>query len=154
MAYCTYVLCSILRLRTTSEGQLNRMDYSLLVGNLLSRGDTPPLIQLHLPSSKPPNPPAPPLPQPSNSLNRQPPLSQSHFPQPPNPPTTHHPPLLPDPPSHPPAHTTQFTEPGYVYLKLGSGAGHLKNGGSYVTLMDPNTHDLTIIIETVVSVDV
>ena len=48
------------------------------------------------------------------------------------------------------AHTTQFTEPGYRYLKIGSGAGHLADGGSYVTLIDPNTKDFTIVIETMV----
>ena len=48
------------------------------------------------------------------------------------------------------AHTTQFSEVGYNYLKVGSGAGHLENGGSYVTLMDPSTKDFTIVIETMV----
>lgn len=50
----------------------------------------------------------------------------------------------------PTAHTTQFSEIGYMYLKAGSGAGHLASGGSYVTLMDTITKDFTIIIETMV----
>ena len=48
------------------------------------------------------------------------------------------------------AHITQFTEIGYMYLKTGSGVGHLAAGGSYVTLIDPETKDFTIIIETMV----
>ena len=48
------------------------------------------------------------------------------------------------------AHTTQFTKPGDVYLLVDSGSGHLNNGGSYVSIMDPDTKDLTIIIETMV----
>lgn len=48
------------------------------------------------------------------------------------------------------AHTTQFTKPGDVYLLVGSGSGHLNSGGSYVSIMDPDTKDLTIIIETMV----
>ena len=54
--------------------------------------------------------------------------------------------------SHTLAHTTQFSEIGYVYLKAGSGAGHLASGGSYVTLMDTKTNNFTIIIETMVCV--
>ena len=50
----------------------------------------------------------------------------------------------------PSAHTTQFTKPGYHYLPHGSGAGHLMNGGSYVTFIDPDTKDFTIVIETMV----
>eukprot|EP00118_Oscarella_pearsei_P013831 m.114461 g.114461 ORF g.114461 m.114461 type:complete len:801 (+) comp37503_c0_seq6:569-2971(+) len=46
------------------------------------------------------------------------------------------------------AHTTQFTEPGWMYLKVGSGAGHLDKGGSYVTLLSPDKKDATIVIET------
>ncbi|KAL5460123.1 hypothetical protein EMCRGX_G033550 [Ephydatia muelleri] len=46
------------------------------------------------------------------------------------------------------AHTTQFTEPGYNYLKIGSGAGHLVSGGSYVTFISPDSKDFTIVIET------
>ena len=48
------------------------------------------------------------------------------------------------------AHTTQFTKPGYHYLPQGSGAGHLMGGGSYVTFIDPDTKDFTIVIETMV----
>ncbi len=37
------------------------------------------------------------------------------------------------------AHTTQFTEPGWRYLTVGSGgAGMLDGGGSYVTLVSPS----------------
>lgn len=32
----------------------------------------------------------------------------------------------------------------------GLGSGHLAKGGSYVSIMDPETKDLTIIIETMV----
>lgn len=42
------------------------------------------------------------------------------------------------------AHTTQFTQPGWKYLKT---VGHLKSGGSYVALSD-GKGSLTIIIET------
>ena len=49
------------------------------------------------------------------------------------------------------AHTTQFTSPGWNYLKHGSGVGHLNHGGSYVTFFDANTQDFTIVIETMVS---
>ncbi|XP_072130612.1 galactocerebrosidase isoform X1 [Mobula birostris] len=42
------------------------------------------------------------------------------------------------------AHTTQFTQPGWHYLKT---AGHLEKGGSYVALTD-GKGNLTIIIET------
>ena len=52
------------------------------------------------------------------------------------------------------AHTTQFTKPGDYYLPTGSGAGHLDQGGSYVSFMDPNTKDITIVIETMVSTHV
>ena len=48
------------------------------------------------------------------------------------------------------AHTTQFTKPGDVYLLNGYGSGLLQYGGSYVSIMDPQTKDLTIIIETMV----
>ncbi|XP_033098878.1 galactocerebrosidase-like [Anneissia japonica] len=44
------------------------------------------------------------------------------------------------------AHTTQFTQPGWYYLKYGSGAGHLDKGGSYVTIV--NGTQLTMIVET------
>ncbi|XP_053553556.1 galactocerebrosidase isoform X1 [Bombina bombina] len=42
------------------------------------------------------------------------------------------------------AHTTQFTQPGWVYLRT---VGHLEKGGSYVALTD-RQGNLTIIIET------
>ncbi|XP_068398035.1 galactocerebrosidase isoform X2 [Eschrichtius robustus] len=42
------------------------------------------------------------------------------------------------------AHTTQFTQPGWYYLKT---VGHLEKGGSYVALTD-GLGNLTIIIET------
>ncbi len=48
------------------------------------------------------------------------------------------------------AHTTQFTKPGYHYLKHGSGSGRLDSGGSYVTFIDPVTKDFTLVIETMV----
>ena len=46
------------------------------------------------------------------------------------------------------AHTTQFTEIGWSYLKHGSGAGKLNNGGSYVSLLSPDKKDFTMVIET------
>lgn len=46
------------------------------------------------------------------------------------------------------AHTTQFTEIGWRYLKHGHGCGLLANGGSYVSLVSPDGQDLTIVIET------
>ncbi|XP_066463691.1 galactocerebrosidase isoform X2 [Eleutherodactylus coqui] len=42
------------------------------------------------------------------------------------------------------AHTTQFTQPGWYYLRT---VGHLENGGSYVALTD-RKGNITIIIET------
>ncbi|XP_069494036.1 galactocerebrosidase isoform X1 [Ambystoma mexicanum] len=42
------------------------------------------------------------------------------------------------------AHTTQFTQPGWHYLRT---VGHLENGGSYVALTD-GRGNLTLIIET------
>lgn len=44
------------------------------------------------------------------------------------------------------AHTTQFTRPGWYYLKT---VGHLEKGGSYVALTD-GLGNLTIIVETMV----
>ena len=35
------------------------------------------------------------------------------------------------------AHTTQFTEPGWLYSPVGAGSGWLQSGGSYVTLVPP-----------------
>ena len=49
-----------------------------------------------------------------------------------------------------PAHTTQFSEIGWKYLKHGSGAGHLAGGGSYVTMVSPDSKQFTIVIETMV----
>ncbi|XP_058148705.1 galactocerebrosidase isoform X2 [Dasypus novemcinctus] len=45
------------------------------------------------------------------------------------------------------AHTTQFTQPGWYYLKT---VGHLEKGGSYVALTD-GLGNLTIIVETMVN---
>ena len=45
------------------------------------------------------------------------------------------------------AHTTQFVEPGWIYLGE-NGCGTLNNGGTYVTLMNPDTGDFSIVIET------
>ncbi|KAL4231148.1 hypothetical protein ACF0H5_008731 [Mactra antiquata] len=47
------------------------------------------------------------------------------------------------------AHTTQFTEPGWLYLSHHSGVGHLTGGGSYVSLTNPDKTELTIILETI-----
>ncbi|XP_022080635.1 galactocerebrosidase-like isoform X1 [Acanthaster planci] len=44
------------------------------------------------------------------------------------------------------AHTTQFTGPGWIYLKHNTGVQHLEKGGSFVSMT--NGTDLTIIIET------
>ena len=48
------------------------------------------------------------------------------------------------------AHTTQFAQPGWKYLKVadGGGSGKLAHGGSYVTLIDPASGDYSVIIET------
>ena len=35
------------------------------------------------------------------------------------------------------AHHTQFTEPGWTYLKHGHGVGTLQGGGTYVTYLAP-----------------
>ena len=42
------------------------------------------------------------------------------------------------------AHTTQFAQPGWFYLRT---VGHLQNGGSYVALTD-GKDNLSIVIET------
>ncbi|XP_067656751.1 galactocerebrosidase-like isoform X2 [Haliotis asinina] len=47
------------------------------------------------------------------------------------------------------AHSTQFTRPGWTYLKHGSGVGRFSNGGIYVSLVNPDMKDFTIVIETV-----
>jgi len=46
------------------------------------------------------------------------------------------------------AHTTQFTERGWEYLKHGAGAGALDKGGTYVTFISPDRMDFSIVIET------
>ncbi|XP_013403028.1 galactocerebrosidase isoform X3 [Lingula anatina] len=46
------------------------------------------------------------------------------------------------------AHTTQFTEIGWTYLKHGAGVGKLYGGGSFVTLQSPDKKEMTLIIET------
>eukprot|EP01105_Mastigella_eilhardi_P003914 TRINITY_DN1513_c0_g1_i1.p1 TRINITY_DN1513_c0_g1~~TRINITY_DN1513_c0_g1_i1.p1 ORF type:complete len:489 (-),score=53.07 TRINITY_DN1513_c0_g1_i1:1346-2689(-) len=50
------------------------------------------------------------------------------------------------------AHTTQFTEPGWLYLSTASGgSGRLPNGGTYVTLRSDSgdtDFDWTVVIET------
>jgi galactosylceramidase len=48
------------------------------------------------------------------------------------------------------AHWGQFTKSGWFFLQHGSGVGLLDNGGSYVTLIDPTTQQLTIIVETMI----
>jgi len=50
-----------------------------------------------------------------------------------------------------PAHTTQFTEIGWMYLKHGRGVEKLAAGGSVVTLASTDYKHFTIIIETMVS---
>ena len=48
------------------------------------------------------------------------------------------------------AHTTQFVQPGYYYLKHSYGAGKLDHGGSYVTFVNKDKpSDFTIVIETI-----
>lgn len=49
------------------------------------------------------------------------------------------------------AHTTQFATPGWFYLQHDYGVGLLDHGGSIVTLVSPGSRDLTIVIETMVS---
>lgn len=41
-------------------------------------------------------------------------------------------------------HVTQFTQPGWHYLKAGSGSGVLPMGGYYVTFVNPASEDFTI----------
>ena len=45
------------------------------------------------------------------------------------------------------AHTTQFTQPGWHLLRVGKGSGWLPAGGTYVSYISPDRHDLTIVIE-------
>eukprot|EP00475_Leptophrys_vorax_P014519 TRINITY_DN20832_c0_g1_i2.p1 TRINITY_DN20832_c0_g1~~TRINITY_DN20832_c0_g1_i2.p1 ORF type:complete len:770 (+),score=190.41 TRINITY_DN20832_c0_g1_i2:43-2352(+) len=45
------------------------------------------------------------------------------------------------------AHTTQFTQPGWIYLDHGKGVNALEFGGSVVTLMDPEENEFSIIVE-------
>ena len=52
------------------------------------------------------------------------------------------------------AHTTQFTEIGWKYLKHGRGVGHFVFGGSYVSLVSPDGKDLTIVMETMVRISI
>lgn len=49
------------------------------------------------------------------------------------------------------AHTTQFSSPGWSYLRHGHGVDHLEKGGSIVSLTSPDKTDLTVVIETMVS---
>jgi len=53
-----------------------------------------------------------------------------------------------NPPVWATAHTTQFTEVGWMYLPSGHGAGVLPGGGTYVTLVSPKLDEFTIVIET------
>ena len=46
------------------------------------------------------------------------------------------------------AHTTQFTQIGWTYLKHGFGTGKLSKGGSYVSLVSPDQKHFTMVIET------
>lgn len=48
------------------------------------------------------------------------------------------------------AHRGQFTKSGWFFLQHGSGVGVLDNGGSYVTLTEPTTQPLMIIVETMI----
>ena len=46
------------------------------------------------------------------------------------------------------AHTTQFTQIGWKYLKHELGTGKLSKGGSYVSLLSADKKDFTMVIET------
>lgn len=45
------------------------------------------------------------------------------------------------------AHTTQFAEPGWQYLK--SSSGYMPEAGSYVALRSPNGKDWSVVVETI-----
>ncbi|MFP5232833.1 MAG: galactosylceramidase [Acidobacteriota bacterium] len=45
------------------------------------------------------------------------------------------------------AHTTQFAQPGWLYLR--SSCGYLPEKGDYVTLMSPKTKDWSVILQTI-----
>ena len=51
------------------------------------------------------------------------------------------------------AHTCQFSAPGWHYLRHGYGVGLLDKGGSIVSLVSPDASQLTVVIETMVSVE-
>lgn len=46
------------------------------------------------------------------------------------------------------AHTTQFTEVDWKYLAVGDGAGLLPEGGTYVTMVNEQLDDFTVVLET------
>jgi galactosylceramidase len=46
------------------------------------------------------------------------------------------------------AHLTQFATPGWIYLEGGAN-GYLENGGSYVSLISKDKHDMSIVLESV-----
>mmetsp|Transcript_2290 Transcript_2290/g.5261 ORF Transcript_2290/g.5261 Transcript_2290/m.5261 type:complete len:1043 (-) Transcript_2290:14-3142(-) len=48
------------------------------------------------------------------------------------------------------AHTTQFAEPGWKYLPLKSGSGFLPEGGTFVTLVNSQSGDFSVVVETLV----
>jgi hypothetical protein len=45
------------------------------------------------------------------------------------------------------AHTTQFAQPGWLYLR--SSCGYLAEKGDYVTLMSPKTKDWSVVLQTI-----
>ncbi len=45
------------------------------------------------------------------------------------------------------AHTTQFAQPGWLYLR--SSCGYLPEEGDYVTLMSPKTKDWSVVLQTI-----
>ena len=52
------------------------------------------------------------------------------------------------------AHHTQFIKPGWKFLKHGHGSGFLSGNGTYVSRMDENLKELTIVVETFDPADV